>query len=284
MATNAAPAIECEDLTIVLGGRVVLENVSFSVPSGNLLAVIGPNGGGKSVLLRALVGLIPIAKGSVRLWGMTPRQAQGRVGFVPQSAGFHRQLGITVREVVLTGTIEGNQIGWRYGAEQRRACDKVLELVRCTHLADRQISELSGGQIQRALIARALVSNPDLLLLDEPTASLDPPSGLSFYQELEGLTKGRTVVLVSHDIGVVAPLADSVACLNRQLFFHGSGAISHEAITAAYGENVDLVLHSHPHRCLTDHEDGAHKESSHGVCIHGHDTPIESCGTTPEKR
>ena len=252
------PAIVCAEVTVRVDGREVLSRVSFALPQGAFLVLLGPNGGGKTMLLRTLLGLVPLQEGKVSLLGRSPNDAQGLVGYVPQFARFQTDIPMTARALVRTGLLKGLRLGWRSTAEEETAVTRTLELVECLGLAERQVTSLSGGQMQRVLIARALVSNPQLLFLDEPTASLDLPSGQTFFDELRRLAEGRTVVLVSHDIGVVAPLATHIACLNRELHFHESSDVPGDVLEKTYGHPLELVIHAHSHRVVHGHQKCGH--------------------------
>jgi zinc transport system ATP-binding protein len=248
------PAIQLEDLWVRLGGRTVLEAVSLEVPEGAYMALIGPNGAGKTVLLKTMLGLITPERGRVRLLGRSVREARGLVGYVPQHAAFERDFPIRVKDVVLMGRLRRGRMLRRLGAEDRGAASEALERVEASELADRQIGSLSGGQLQRVLIARALAMRPRLLLLDEPTSNLDPRLGAGLYDVLERLRGSMTIVVVSHDLGVVARHVESVACLSRTLHFHPASEITQEEIESIYGCPVDFIVHRHTHRVLEAHE------------------------------
>lgn len=247
------PAIEIRDVSLSFGAVPVLEGVELEVPRGTLLGIIGPNGAGKTTLLRLVLGLVDPDRGSVRVLGRRPREARGEVGYVPQFARFDPDFPVRVREVVLMGRL-GNPRGLLgYTDRDREAARRAMGWMELEELAQRQVGELSGGQLQRTLIARALAMEPELLLLDEPTSSVDTRMGDNLYDMLHRLTDRMTVVLVSHDIGVIGREVESVACLNRRLYYHGSEELSQEVLEAAYGGRVDRVTHRHGHRVLEEH-------------------------------
>jgi zinc transport system ATP-binding protein len=246
-------AISCEDLTVILRGRTILENVTFELEAGGFMGLIGPNGGGKSVLLRTIAGLMPPASGKVSIFGKTPHEGRSLIGWVPQFARFEQDMPVRVLNVVLTGLLRKNGGFFGYGAEQKNTALKVIADVGLEGHEGAQVGKLSGGQMQRVLIARALVSNPKLLLLDEPTASLDTVVGKSFYELLSRLSEHMTIVLVSHDLSVMAREVRTIACLNRTLHYHNDKEIPESAITAAYGCPVELLAHGHAHRVLDCH-------------------------------
>lgn len=249
----SAPVLEIRDLWLSLRGVPVLEAIHLTLEEGDYLGLIGPNGGGKTMLLKVILGLVPPDRGSVRLFGEPIERARGRVGYVPQYAQFDSDFPIHVLDVVLMGRLTRERVGRRLRREDREQAFRALEQVNMVDHAHRQIGRMSGGQIQRILVARALAVEPELLLLDEPTASLDPLVGPSIYGLLEKVAHDVTVVLVSHDIGVISQYVKTVACLNRKLYYHHSKTVAPEVIEAVYGCPVDLLAHGHAHRVLPSH-------------------------------
>jgi len=249
----SAPALELEGVRVERRGETVLDDVSLRVEESDFLAILGPNGAGKTTLLEVILGLVRPERGRVRVLGEAPVRARGRVGYVPQHARFDPEFPIRVREVVRMGLLGGPRAG---RADARRRAERALETVQIRELADRPIGALSGGQLQRVLIARALVLEPRMLLLDEPTASLDERIGHTVWELLEDLSRRMTVVLVSHDIGAISRYVRSVACLNRRLFAHPTKELSSEILEATYGCPVELLAHGQPHRVLGPHEQG----------------------------
>jgi len=249
------PVAELTGVSLALGGTPVLEDVSLAIQPGDYLAILGPNGGGKSTLLRLLLGLLTPDRGDVRVFGEPPRRVRGRVGYVPQHVRFDLHFPIVVRDVVLMGRLGGPRVG-RVGREDRRVAEEALARVEMQSLAERPIGALSGGQLQRVLIARALAQRPGLLLLDEPTASLDERIGTSVWELFEVLSQEMAVVVVSHDIGAISRYVRRVACLNRRLYAHPTRELTPEILEATYGCPVDLLAHGHPHRVLEPHESG----------------------------
>jgi zinc transport system ATP-binding protein len=229
----------------------VLERINLTVEPGDFLGIIGPNGSGKTTLLRIMLGLLPPLRGAVRLFGHPPGSFRqwGRLGYVPQKAALDRGLPVTVREVVATGLLTSLGVFGRIGGAERRRIGEVLGHVGMEEHGAARIGALSTGQQQRVLIARALVSKPELLILDEPTGGVDPEAQTSFYALLHHLNRERdvTLILVSHDIGVVAREVTKLACLNRRLVFHGRPGdfLSDAALAALYGPAVRVVSHEH---------------------------------------
>jgi len=245
------PYIELEDVGFTYGEVPVLERINLTVEPGDFLGIIGPNGSGKTTLLRIMLGLIEPTRGTARLFGHAPSSFRqwGRLGYVPQKAILDPALPATVQEVVATGLIPTLSLFGRIGSPQRQRIAEVLGHVGMQAHAAARIGALSTGQQQRVLIARALVSNPELLILDEPTGGVDPEAQTSFYALLHHLNRERdvTLILVSHDIGVVAKEVTKLACLNRRLIFHGRPGdfLSDAALTALYGPSVRVVSHHH---------------------------------------
>ena len=248
------PVIELEKVSCILSGRPVLDAVDLKVREGDLYAVIGPNGGGKTTLLRVILGLLPISSGTVRVFGRDPLQARSRIGYVPQYRTFDFLYPITVEEMVLSGRLGHIRSPVRrFSKEDRSAAQKALERTGIPHLSSRPIADLSGGERQRAIIARALVGDPDLLILDEPMVYVDMPTEHQLFDMLEGLLSRMTILLVTHDIGAISPHVTRVACLNGRIFTHDTNEISEEMLTAAYHCPVDLIAHGIPHRVFRDH-------------------------------
>jgi zinc transport system ATP-binding protein len=245
------PFVELEEVDFSYGEIRVLEGINLTVEAGDFLGIIGPNGSGKTTLLRIMLGLLEPDHGRVRLFGHPPSSFRqwGRLGYVPQKATLDPALPATVQEVVATGLVPALGLWGRVGATERRRIQEVLAHVGMDAHADARIGALSTGQQQRVLIARALVSNPEMLILDEPTGGVDPEAQTSFYALLHHLNRERdvTLILVSHDIGVVAKEVTKLACLNRRLIFHGRPAdfLSDAALTALYGPSVRVVSHQH---------------------------------------
>jgi len=249
------PALEIHDLDVSLRGTRVLEHVDLTLPPGEFLGLIGPNGGGKSVLLRTILGLQAADRGTILVHGRSPAAARGEVAYVAQYARFDADFPIRVLDVVLMGRLGPGLRSPRAPDDEDRARE-ALRRVGLETFGDRQIGRLSGGELQRVLIARALATDARLFLFDEPTASLDTRQVQSLHELLRELAGERTVVLVSHDIGVISHYVDSVACLNRSLVYHGGKEITREMIEETYGCEVDFVVHAHRHVVVPGHGHG----------------------------
>jgi len=230
----------------------VLENIHFSVKQNDLLAIIGPNGGGKTTLLKIILGLLKPDKGTVKVFGKDPEEGRKSIGYLPQYTHFDLNFPINVFDLVIMGRYKG--VLKKYSSEDRKSAADTLKTVGMYKYRDRHISMLSTGQLQRVLIARALVREPELLLLDEPMASLDPEMQISIYELLLELNKKMAVVFVTHDIGVISVYVEKIACLNRKLFYHGPKEGSLGKLEEAYRCPVEVLAHGIPHRVLGRHK------------------------------
>ncbi|WEU40086.1 MAG: ABC transporter ATP-binding protein [Candidatus Odinarchaeum yellowstonii] len=247
--------VRLDNVWVKYDGHTVLEDVSISIFNRDLLAIVGVNGGGKSTLLKVIAGLIKPFKGKVKVFGNQPENVRDLIGYLPQYNFFDLNFPITVLDVVLTGLLGRRLLLKSYSKEHVEAALEALKTVKMNGFESRRLSSLSGGQIQRVMIARAIVKKPKLLLLDEPTSSLDPDIQKSFYELLLELKKNMSVVLVSHDIGVIASYVDKMACLNKRLYYHGSVEGALTTLQEVYKCPVELIAHGIPHRVLGRHED-----------------------------
>lgn len=234
-----------------------LSNINLQVKEKEFLAILGPNGGGKSTLLKLILGFKEPKCGEVKVLQDTPKKTRNLIGYVPQFSKFDRNFPISVEEVILMGKLEKKIVPfYKFCRKDREKAYEIMKKLHIYHLKNRQIGQLSGGQLQRVLIARALILEPKILLLDEPTASLDAQTKAEIYELLRKLNKEVTIILVTHDIGVVSTYVTSIACINKELYYHGKAEISNEVITKAYGCPVDLIAHGVPHRVLATHVEG----------------------------
>ena len=250
---NKSAAVSFRNCSFAYPGQeLVVEDVSFELADNRFLAIIGPNGGGKSTVIKLILGLLKPSKGDVSVLGQSPEKARRRVGYVPQNTSHNLEFPIRVRDVVLSGRVRRGL--WRYTSEDRDAATEALDRVGMGDLGERRIGELSGGQRQRVLVARALVGNPDLLLLDEPTAAMDGPAQEVVYELLKDLNKQCPIIVVSHDVSMVSRRVDSIACMNRCMHFHEGTQITRETLEATWGHPVDCLVHDIPHRHLEGHD------------------------------
>jgi zinc transport system ATP-binding protein len=238
--------VSVENLSFGYGSSLSIENISFNVSEGDFLGIIGPNGAGKTTLFRCILGVLGNYAGSIRLFGQDIKSNKGllkRVGYIPQKRTIEQEFPVTVQEVVSFGLIG-----------LRNSSNTVLSAITdvgLDELKNKRIGDLSGGQLQRVLIAKALVSNPDLLILDEPTTAIDKESEKKFYSILTELNEDRkkTIILSSHDLDAIKKLSNKIACINKRLFFHGN---VHEffdnekLMMSAYLES-SMQAHMHSH-------------------------------------
>lgn len=236
--------VECRGCRVSYGSLLVLEDVTVRVERGQTLCLVGPNGGGKSTFLKLLLGLKEAERGEVRVLGKRPEQARRRVGYMPQAVAFDPLFPIDVEGIVKMGRLAGNRPGF-YGRADRLATERALEEMELGELRRERYGRLSGGQKQRVLIARALVGEPELLLLDEPTAMVDAHTGARLLEKLKELHRRMSLVLVSHDTAFVSGLVDEVLCVNRTAVLHPLGQVEDRSLQALYGGNVRAVLHQH---------------------------------------
>lgn len=249
------PLLQCRDLSFSYTQQSpALEGINLDVFEDNFLAIIGPNGGGKSTLLKLMLGLLAPESGSIECNGDPIHKARKHIGYLPQFRAFSRAFPVDVTQVVMMGGLGGNPF-MRRDAELREKAQELLKLVHADGLEDRTISALSGGQLQRVLLARALMKDPKLLILDEPTCNVDQPTGEHFFELLEELNKKMAIIVVSHDLGAVSKSAKTIGCLNKTLTYHHSKTLSKSDIESAYCCHIDLIAHGHPHRVLDcDHD------------------------------
>ena len=244
---SVSPAVQLERLTCTYGGDPVVADVSLSIPVGGFVGIVGPSGAGKTTLLRALLGAVPAGVGTVRLFGEeVGARRQTRVGYVPQLETVDWNFPVTVREVVAMGlTRDGRLFGWpRLSHNEHGQVGRLLERLGIGELGDRHIRELSGGQQQRVFLARALVREPRLLLLDEPTSGVDIKTRHDVLHLLAELNhEGVTVVLTTHDLNSVAAHLPQIVCLNRRLVAHGPPAtvLTPAVLEATYGAEMLVV-------------------------------------------
>lgn len=237
---NTHYSCETSGLTVAYGDEPVLHKVDFRVPHGVVMGVVGPNGAGKTTLLKALIGLLPILAGSVRFFGTRYRQARDRIGYMPQQRSVDWDFPTTVFDAVMMGTY--GSLGWfkRPGDDERKRTEQSLREVDMLDLADRQIGELSGGQRQRTFLARALVEEPDVYLMDEPFQGVDAASETSIVRVMHELReRGKTIIIVHHDLSTVRDYCDWLTLLNVKIIADGPAEdiFTSENLKATYGSS-----------------------------------------------
>jgi zinc transport system ATP-binding protein len=267
----SAVVIQIDNVSVDRGGRRVLDGITFNVSQGEFVGLVGPNGAGKTTLLKAILGLVPVVEGRIMLFGrpLGPRTSDRRsIGYVPQRAAVRPRFPATVEDVVMMGRYAEIGLLRFPSASDRREVARSLEWVGIADRAKRPVSELSGGEQRRVLLAQALTASTELLLLDEPTIGLDLPAEQEFYALLRRLQADLdlTVLIVSHDLVALAGEADQLMCINRRLHVHGNpeDVIHSHAIREAYSCEFDFIAgelqhhgkpehtHDHPHRNKTE--------------------------------
>ncbi len=251
------PQIEIENLYAGYDHEIVLEDINLSIWENDFIGLIGPNGGGKTTLLKIILGLLPPKSGHVNVMGLSPRQGRQHIGYVPQFTVFDSDFPISVHDVVKMGRLSKKQVFKPLTDQDEKIIKEKLDWVDLVDYKNRGMRELSGGQRQRVYIARALATEPEILLLDEPTISVDFESRSKIYELLHQINlQGVTILLVSHDLNVISRYVKTIGCLNRQMHYHGEKEITEEMMKAGYNCPVDLIAHGVPHRVLADHQEG----------------------------
>jgi zinc transport system ATP-binding protein len=250
-------AIDIKNLSFGYGKSSVLTDVNLSIDENDFVAIIGPNGGGKSTLMRLMVGLLKPTSGSVRLFGEKVPTKRVAVGYVPQNTNKNIDFPITVGECIATG-----KIGLSPKSDEVKA---ALERVHIGAFLDRRLGELSGGERQRVLIARSLVCNPKILFLDEPSNNIDVAGIEALYNMLAEFSETMTIVIVTHDLMALSHKVKSVVCVNHSVHYHEGANLTEDMLHRTYGCEVDLIAHGVPHRVL-----GSHDHTHGGCCEHHH--------------
>ncbi|CAA6818212.1 MAG: Zinc ABC transporter, ATP-binding protein ZnuC [uncultured Sulfurovum sp.] len=220
--------IEIKNLSFAYDKQVILENINLSVQENDFLAIIGPNGGGKSTLLKLILGINPIKEGTIHTFGELPKKNLAKIGYVPQNTNVNTEFPIKVIEVVLMGHIGEKRPLFGYAEDEKLCAMGALEQVGMKEFANEKIGSLSGGQRQRVMIARALCAHPKILILDEPTASIDVEGQKQIYKLLETLNSYITIIVVSHDVSVIMQYATTVVHINKTLSYHDISAMKEQ--------------------------------------------------------
>lgn len=244
-------ALSIENLSFDIKGKEILKNINFSLDEGRFLGIVGPNGGGKTTLVKLILGLLNPTSGAVRIFGRNPEallSGEPVFGYLPQQLNIDPHFPATALDIVLMGRYrKAGLLRWP-GRKDREKAMECLAIMGVEGLRDRQYSNLSGGQQQRISIARALAGDPRVLVLDEPSTGIDVVGQEDFYHLLKGLQRkmNLTILMVSHDIGTVTTYVDEISCLNINLYYHGNplGALDAKVLESLYGKSVDLLLHS----------------------------------------
>jgi zinc transport system ATP-binding protein len=237
------PIIRIQNVSFSYGRLPVLEDINMEVFPKDFMGIVGPNGGGKTTLLKLVLGLLRPHRGAIAVFETAPRAARSQIGYVPQHTRFDPEFPITVEELVMTGRLRSGRLGRAYTEEDRAAALRAMAELDLTELALREVGALSGGERQRALVARALACEPRILMLDEPTASVDSRIEQNFYDLLRRLNERITILLVSHDLGFISAYVTKVACVNRRLVVNPADQIPSLDANALYEGPVKMWSH-----------------------------------------
>ncbi|MCD7852151.1 MAG: ABC transporter ATP-binding protein [Parabacteroides sp.] len=247
--------IDIEHVTASYGSKTVLRDVSLTVWKDDFLGIIGPNGGGKTTLLKVILGLLSPVSGTIRFYEDGKAVSSLRIGYLPQLNNIDKKFPISVREVIASGLASEKRLFRSYNPSQKERVEEVIGKMGLEELAGRAIGELSGGQLQRVLLGRSIVSRPQVLILDEPNSYVDKRFESYFYKLLEEINKESAIILVSHDIGTVLAMVKNIACVNETLHYHPGADVSEEWLGEKYACPIELIGHGDlPHRVLKKHE------------------------------
>jgi zinc transport system ATP-binding protein len=246
--------IEIDQISACYGRKVALQSVSLSVYKHDFLGIIGPNGGGKTTLLKVILGLIKPTAGSIQYYNGTEIVPSLRIGYLPQMNQIDKKFPISVQEVITSGLSAEKPLFRPFTANQKQRVSDVIELMGLQDLANRPIGELSGGQLQRVLLGRAIASRPQVLILDEPNSYVDKRFESHFYSLLEEINKESAIILVSHDIGTVLSMVKNIVCINETAHYHAGSDISDAWLSEKYACPFEIIGHGDiPHRVLKTH-------------------------------
>lgn len=247
--------LEIRNLNAGYEEMLVLREINLEVFENDFIGIIGPNGGGKTTLVKTIIGLIKPRSGTLHYYFPgNPKDYRKYIGYLPQQNMIDKKFPISVREVILSGLTTRKPLLFRFTADDRKKADELIERSGLTEIATRPVGELSGGQLQRVYLARAVIADPLLLILDEPSTYVDNRSEFELYEALRELNRKMAILLVSHDIGTISGYIKSIACVNKTLHYHPSNEISEEELKI-YNCPVELIAHGPvPHRVLQEHK------------------------------
>lgn len=246
--------VDIKNLSARYDNDLVLRNVNLSVNSDDFIGFIGPNGGGKSTLLKLILGLHRPETGSINYYSEGKEVPYLSMGYLAQSSEIENKFPISAFDIILSGLIGEKGFKLKPKRVQKKKVDAILEQFEIKELRNANISELSGGQAQRVLLGRAVVSDPTLLLLDEPNTFLDNTASSHLYALLKELNQRMAIVLVSHDVGTISPYIKTIACINQNLHYHASNKLDQKVLDS-YNCPIELITHGHvPHRVLHEHK------------------------------
>lgn len=250
-----SPIITLSKISAGYQSTLAIEDINLVVNELDFIGLIGPNGGGKTTLIKVLLGLITPQSGEITIFDRSVNEGRKYIGYVPQLLEFDREFPIRVEDVVKMGRLGKRRLLQPYNAKDKEIVTRSLAQVGLLELRSRSIGQLSGGERQRVYLARALASEPQILLLDEPTANVDTKVQNSIYELLKQLNEFMTIILISHDLSAISTYVKTVGCLNRRLFYHHDRLITAEMIEQTYQCPIELIAHGIPHRVFPKHLD-----------------------------
>jgi len=253
LSENHKILVELRSVSAGYGDEIVLRDVNFTVYSHDFIGVIGPNGGGKTTLIKVILGLIKPVTGNV-ISGSSGPLANGFIGYLPQVSQIDRRFPITVLDVVLSGFMSKQSHLYRNNRQEKETARDLLVQMGIAHLEKKTVGELSGGQLQRVFVSRAIISSPQLLILDEPDTYVDNKFESDLYELLRQLNKRMAIIMVSHDVGTISAYVKTIACVNNYLHYHQSNIITEEQL-ASYNCPIQIITHGDvPHTVLEKHQ------------------------------
>ncbi len=245
--------IELIDISATYGEEIVLKDVNLTINSNDFIGIIGPNGGGKTTLVKLMVGLLKPVKGQIIKHKANGRDTKNQIGYLPQISRFDKRFPISVIDVVLSGLVSDKAVFKRYTQADKDKAVELLTRMGISDLYSRPIGELSGGQMQRVFLCRAIITSPSLLILDEPNTFVDSKFEADLYDILLELNKTMAIIVVTHDIGTISYYVKTIACVNKYLNYHPSNIITEKQL-AAYGCPIQIITHGDiPHTVLKKH-------------------------------
>ncbi|MGB4204623.1 MAG: ABC transporter ATP-binding protein [Bacteroidales bacterium] len=245
--------IELIDISATYGEEIVLKDVNLTINSNDFVGIIGPNGGGKTTLVKLMVGLLKPVKGQIIMHKANGRDIKNQIGYLPQISRFDKRFPISVIDVVLSGLVSDKAVFKRYTRTDKDKAVELLARMGISDLYSRPIGELSGGQMQRVFLCRAIITSPSLLILDEPNTFVDSKFEAELYDILLELNKTMAIIVVTHDIGTISYYVKTIACVNKYLNYHPSNIITEQQL-AAYGCPIQIITHGDiPHTVLKKH-------------------------------
>ena len=243
-----------KDVAVGYGGEPVLKDLNFSVSERDFLGIIGPNGGGKTTLVKTVLGLVKPLRGEVEFFEKGEKVSDMPIGYLPQIARIDQKFPVTAKEMVLSGLAHRRNRIRRYDKQQLRQVEQTAAQLGIEAYMDKPVGELSGGEMQRVLLGRAIISDPRLLILDEPNTYVDKPFESRFYHLLEEINKKTAILLISHDVGTIISQVKNIACVNGTLHYHTGNQVTAGWLEEGYGCPFEMVGHgAYPHRVLAPH-------------------------------